>query len=404
MATAVRQVELTKCGPALSGLNGYRKAFVVFRYRDKPVGRILMDTCNGCIQAAELWNAAMACGGGILRQYVLDDLLPVPSELNSGETALPSCSIIVCTRNRAEDLVRCLNSAVPLLGPDVEMIVVDNCPSDDSTRALASQYPVRYVLEPRKGLNWARTRGAEVASGELLLYTDDDVVLDSGWADAMRRPFRDESVGAVTGLVMPLELEDEGQELFEHYCSFSRGFSPKVYSPDSFPPLAAGKVGAGASMALRKSLAARLRPFAIELDAGTATQSGGDNYAFYLLLTAGFSIVYTPDALAWHRHRRDAGEVRRTLYGYGVGVYCFFLNCIARHCDLGALSAGFRWFLSHYFVNLLLSLFRRPGSRPFELAWAEFLGVLDAPLAFIKSRKAERKFRDSVRESAMAAG
>ena len=61
-------------------------------------------------------------------------------------------------------------------------------------------------------------------------------------------------------------------------------------------PVAAGNIGAGASMALRKSLVTSLKLFESELDCGTATLSGGDSYAFYRLLKEGHAICYTPQA------------------------------------------------------------------------------------------------------------
>ena len=41
--------------------------------------------------------------------------------------------------------------------------------------------------------------------------------------------------------------------------------------------------------------------------------SGEETHAFYRLLSLGHRIVYTPDALAWHRHRRDMPELREQL-------------------------------------------------------------------------------------------
>ena len=75
-------------------------------------------------------------------------------------------------------------------------------------------------MEPRKGLNWARTCGARAATSDLLLHTDDDVAVDAGWVAAMCEPFADPQVAAVTGLVLALELETPAQEAFEHYMGF----------------------------------------------------------------------------------------------------------------------------------------------------------------------------------------
>ena len=87
---------------------------------------------------------------------------------------------------------------------------------------------VRYVREPRPGLDWARNRAIAEARGDVIAFTDDDVAVDPGWIRALVAAFgSDETVAAVTGLVLPAELETEAQVLFERYRSFSRGFVPR---------------------------------------------------------------------------------------------------------------------------------------------------------------------------------
>src|SRR5581483_2107176 len=191
-----------------------------------------------------------------------------------------------------------------------EIIVVDNAPSTGETCDLCKSYPVRYVRESRPGLNWAREAGSQAAANELILFTDDDVRVDRNWARQMAEPFSDPAVGAVTGLVLPMELETNAQQLFEAYGGFGRGFVRRTFSPGNHLAIAAGRVGAGASMAFRRSLLHSLGLFRSELDCGTPARSGGDHYAFYCLTSAGHTIVYNPAALCWHRHRRTLAELK----------------------------------------------------------------------------------------------
>ena len=95
--------------------------------------------------------------------------------------------------------------------------------------SLRREFPVRYFQEPRRGLNWARARGVRLARHEVVLLTDDDVVVRSNWVNEMRRPFLEDNVGAVTGAVEPLELNG-GQYQHEQYSSFYRGFEQKTYN------------------------------------------------------------------------------------------------------------------------------------------------------------------------------
>jgi hypothetical protein len=251
-------------------------------------------------------------------------------------------------------------------------------------------FPVKYVVEPRKGLNWSRSCGARVAGSELLLYTDDDVAVDPCWVRSMCKPFGDPQVAAVTGLVLALELETPTQQAFERYIGFSRGFTECRFSRSNLLPPAAGKAGAGASMALRKSLVEKLELFDVELDCGTAALSGGDNYAFYRLLKDGFAIFYTPEAICWHRHRRTEPELLATLYGYSVGVFCVLFRCIEDHRDWTALRAGIGWFIGHHLKNLIRGMLRRPGVVPLRYTMWEIRGTIASWPAYRKTRRMEK--------------
>jgi GT2 family glycosyltransferase len=303
---------------------------------------------------------------------------------------MPSSTVAVCTRDRPEDLRRCLDSICASAGRETQVLVVDNAPSDEAASRVAAGYPVSYIREEQPGLNWARARAVREARGDVILFTDDDVVVDPGWIDAMRGPFTDASVGAVTGLLMPLELDTPAQWLFEAYGGFSRGFRRLEFSASNTVPAAAGRVGAGASMAFRRTLAETMGFFEVELDCGTATRSGGDAYAFYRVLRSGHRIVYTPAAVAWHRHRRDMEQLRSTLFGYSVGVYAFLLRCLHEHGDLHALSVGWQWFRGHHLREISRALRRQPGRLPLDLLMAEVRGCLAAPYVYISSRRRER--------------
>lgn len=361
---------------------GYRQAKVLVRYRGTPLCNVDINVVEGRVLAVHLWSLVDLYCGKLLREKVLRDALSLPVRESREVGKLPSCTIIVCTRNRTGDLRRCIESILPQLSQGVEALIIDNNPSDNETEKLVSAYPIQYYRENRPGLNWARARAAKLASTDLLLFTDDDVILDRQWATQMRAPFVDEHVAAVTGAVTPLELEYPSQELYEQYGGFYRGYQTKVFNILTTIPVGAGRAGAGASMAVRRSLALRMALFDSELDCGTQACSGGDFYAFYKLIRAGYTIVYTPEALAWHRHRRTPAELKSMLYGYGVGVYCVLLRCLLRHRDVDSGLLAINWFRQYHLKELLRSLVRRPGAPHLELIWAEIRGILHSPRAY----------------------
>src|SRR5215217_5077723 len=89
---------------------------------------------------------------------------------------------------------------------------------------------VRYVRELRPGLSCARNRGLGEALGELVAFTDDDVVVDPGWLDGVVRGFdRSQSVACVTGLVPSARLDTAEQRYFDRRVSWALGCTPRRY-------------------------------------------------------------------------------------------------------------------------------------------------------------------------------
>jgi glycosyltransferase involved in cell wall biosynthesis len=138
------------------------------------------------------------------------------------------------------------------------------------------------------GLDWARNRAIQEARGEILAFTDDDAIVDPGWVTALVRVFaEDPEVMAVTGLVVPYELETDAQHLFERYGGFGRGYEREWHSVPRRPDRAdtlyigAGLYGTGANMAYRRRVFETIGAFDPALDVGTVTLGGGDLDMFF---------------------------------------------------------------------------------------------------------------------------
>jgi glycosyltransferase involved in cell wall biosynthesis len=86
-------------------------------------------------------------------------------------------SVVIATRNRAELLDGALGSLRAQVGaPPIELIVVDNG-STDATRTIAEAHDATYVFEPEPNRGLARNAGVAVATGEIVLFVDDDVIV-----------------------------------------------------------------------------------------------------------------------------------------------------------------------------------------------------------------------------------
>ena len=380
LRAAVCNVHLEQLERGIANLQEYQWALVVFRLRGTVVGQAWLPVEDGRTTPAKLRARLPAVAWPVWQQLVARDTGPTQP--------LPTASVVVCTRDRTDDLALCLPGLSRLAAQGHEVIVVDNCPSSDSTARLVASYPaIRYLREPRPGLDVARNRGLLAATGEIVAFTDDDAQVDPGWLPALRRNFDDPMVALVTGITMPLELETEAQQWFEWTNGFGRGFVRKQFDATNTSVLAAGQVGAGVNMAIRRSAIERIGLFDEALDGGTLTRSGGDQEFFYRTLARGYRIAYEPAALVWHRHRQEWSSLRSTVYGYGVGVFAWWTRALLVEKELTLLKWAPKWFWEHHVRNFARSLLRRPDHVPLDLALAEFRGALAGPISYLRSRR-----------------
>ena len=249
---------------------------------------------------------------------------------------------VICTRNRTDQLQRALLSLINQTLPPNEIIVVDNAPTDNATRLLVTkQYPdVRYVHEPAAGLDFARNRALGESSQDIIAFLDDDAVADKNWSQSIIDVFKkNPEVGACTGRILPFSLETESQRLFEDNGGFSRGNVRICLPRDAqrrlhglrVPLIAwAVSVGCGCSMAVKRSVALSLCGFDKGLDKGPVMPGGGDLDMFWRVLTGGFSVIYEPEVLAWHEHRRELTAVFDQIVGHQRSLIAFLTKSFVR--------------------------------------------------------------------------
>lgn len=123
---------------------------------------------------------------------------------------LPFVSIVICTLNRRVLLKDCLSSIFALDYPktNFEVIIVDGG-STDSTRSLMMDFPeIRFLTETRFGLAHARNTGAKHAKGSIIVFTDDDCIVDKQWLRNLVSAFQiSSSIIGVGGPVYPANPE-----------------------------------------------------------------------------------------------------------------------------------------------------------------------------------------------------
>ena len=182
-----------------------------------------------------------------------------------------------------------------------EVLVIDNN-STDRTREIVAQFggvrpAPRHVVETRQGLDHARNRALAEARGEVVVFADDDILVESRWLRELTAPLLADAarvIGAVGGEVVPI---------------FPDGLPPWVagwHSPLAFRgdagPVAAPRCPMGANLAIPRWVFDRVGPFASGLDrSGGSYFSGGDAELIRRIRAAGLEVWFAPAARALHQ-------------------------------------------------------------------------------------------------------
>jgi len=298
-------------------------------------------------------------------------------------------SVVICTRNRSVHLKNCLERLKSQRSLPGEIIVVDNAPSDESTRIVADQFPgVVYCRELRAGLDIARNAGAKLAKNDIVAYIDDDVLVHPLWAYRTWEAFLSKDVIATTGLVIASSLETEAQQIFEKFWSFNRGYQDKVYAGNFFDKqLAEGppvwEIGAGANMAFRKSLFDRVGYFDERLDVGAAGCSG-DSEIWFRILADGGNIHYSPRSVVYHEHRKELQQLHKQLFNYMRGFAAAALIQQAHYKQANYKKRLFQSLPKNYF-QMLVHAFPRYSFQNRTLI-SEIRGVVSGIFFYYKNK------------------
>ena len=376
--------------------DGARRARVLVRDGDDVVGTVEVPVRLGRVRRADLADAIVTELIDRLVEIRVRALIERPLSGEGPEDLArrppapdpldrPTITAVICTRDRPDDLARALEAVTRAEGLS-EIIVVDNAPTSDATRRVVESFAgVRYVLEERPGLDRARNRGLAEAHGEVVAFTDDDAVVDPSWAIALADAFGDDpGVWAVTGLVVPLELETTAQRWFETQGGFGRGTRRSWHHVDLTDPtdlggrfLGAGRFGTGANMAFRRTRLIGIGGFDPALDVGTPTGGGGDLNAMFEVLHHGGVLVYEPRAIVHHRHRREISELYRQMTGNG-GVFAHVRSSTSFDERLRPAAMGLRRWYVGYFARRFLRSLAIPGEIPASHVLAEAIACLRA--------------------------
>lgn len=239
--------------------------------------------------------------GGFI-ECVQDDLGVLPG--------LPSVSIIIPVKDRAEDLSQCLLSLHKLNYPDdrLQIIVVDDG-STDETPEVARQLGALVLSSGTTGGGpaLARNRGAAAASGDILAFIDSDCTAAPDWLNDLLPAFADERLAAVGGWVDGMHHESALDRYEAVMSSLNLGRRDMV-----------GDSGADTFYLPSCNLLVRQSAFAAAGGFRTELHVGEDVDLTWRLRDKGWKIRYLPRGVVFHAHRSRLWPFMRRRFDYGT--------------------------------------------------------------------------------------
>ncbi len=355
----------------------------VVRLSGRPVGFFMEAMREGTVLSSREVAARVIerCGVHILREKIHEELRgPL------ADAPFPSLDIAICTHDRADTLARCLESLRRIgsteLAPRVRVVVIDNAPSDDRTARLVAGFQGgSYIVERKPGLDFARNRAVHESVAEWIAFLDDDVVVDRGWLEGLREALHaNPDAGAVTGPVLPLELETRAQILFEQMGGFGSNFDRVRFGPAlaDIPtyPCGAGMFGAGCNMVFSRRILLELGGFDDALDTGAPLPGGGDLDMFYRVVRAGHPLLREPRLMIYHQHRREYAKLRHQMWTWGLGSMAYVTKSLRD--DPSYRPKILRWILwwFGYQLSKIFTPYLRRNRKPWpwDLVAAEIAG------------------------------
>lgn len=246
-------------------------------------------------------------------------------------------SIIICTRNRANAIISCLNATLIAINncPEkvCEVVLVDNGSTDDTATlikewASTASIRVNIAYECKAGLSNARNCGLKIAKGDLLIFTDDDCHMDINYiAEAVNYDAADKIPVLRGGSVHLGDPTDQPLTI-----KYAKEVTRWEKSQNVSRRYNLGNSILGCNMVMRKVLADKLGPFDTLLGAGSSIPGGEDTDYIFRAYLAGFPIEYVPNMRVFHFHgRKQVADGYKLFSNYSIGGGALYAKYIFIH-------------------------------------------------------------------------
>ncbi len=230
-------------------------------------------------------------------------------------------TIIICTRNRSENLKECVNSILKNKGDRYEILIVDQG-TDGKTENFIKKInseKIRYIKTDTVGLSRARNIAILNVNTKYLAFTDDDCIVDEIWIENILKEFEsDEKIDGVYGKVLP--YGDKTKEGYFCHCLIDSNKRTECNKP----VLPHNYLGHGNNMSFKTELFKEVGLYNEKLGAGTWMKSGEDTDFIYRVLRKRKKVIYSPLPLVYHNSWKTLEEAEKLDYGYVRGFVTIF--------------------------------------------------------------------------------
>lgn len=236
-------------------------------------------------------------------------------------------TVAICTWNRADLLDKTLEGMRELRIPaalEWELLVVDNNSTDHTQKVIESHcnlLPLQPLEENKQGLSHARNCAIEHANGELIVWTDDDVLVDREWLSEYARAaeeYRDYQFFG--GLIEPWFEGSPPEWMRQTWARIESAYAARDLSQEEFD-FCEKRVPFGANYAVRSELQKEHRYDPLLGRNGTRMVGGEEVAVIREFLSKGDRGRWLPHAKVKHfipRERQNLGYLRKYYQGQGA--------------------------------------------------------------------------------------
>ena len=290
------------------------------------------------------------------------------SRAQSHNSDRPPISVVVCTRNRGDNVLPTAETILKQSSSDFELLILDQSDDDSTERALVALTAdprLRYHRLDLPGKPLALNRALELTHTPYLVITDDDCEVAADWLESLVEAFEsDPKVGCIFGDVSAAPHDSDKGFIPVNLLTRDRTIS-QLWDFLRMPGLV--NFGIGANLAVRRDAIDGMGGFDPCVGPGAKYGYADDHDLAVRMLLAGWRVHFSSKARVVHfgfrEWKHSAEDVRRTGYGFGA-TFAKYLRC-------GKIYYGSLRILAYFFAQIAWRgiRFKRPLGVAFPTGW-----------------------------------